>query len=60
MSELNLKSARIRFAAAVAVYFLWVGALVAMAYYSSVRPAQGIVRPAPPALSGETEIPGDR
>jgi hypothetical protein len=53
MSEINLKSARIRFAAAVAVYFLWVGALVAMAYYSSVRPAQGIVRPVPASAPGE-------
>ena len=57
---MNLKSARIRLAAAVTIYFLWVGALVAMAYYSSVRPAQGIVRPVPAAAPDETENPGDR
>ncbi len=57
---MNLKSARIRLAAAVTIYFLWVGALVAMAYYSSVRPAQGIVRPVSAAAPDETENPGDR
>jgi hypothetical protein len=44
---MNIKSAHMRLGAAVAVYFLWVGALIAMAVYSSARPPEQIIHPSP-------------
>jgi cation transporter-like permease len=37
--------------AAVALFLLWVGVLVAMAVYSAKRPPEQIVRPMPPSLA---------
>jgi hypothetical protein len=50
---MNLKSARMRLIAAVALYFVWVGSLVVMAVYSSTRPADRTIRPSPEASPGE-------
>ena len=44
---MNLKSARMLLGAAVALYFVWVGGLIAMAVHSSTRPSDRIIRPAP-------------
>jgi hypothetical protein len=44
---MNVKSARMLLGAAVALYFLWVGALIAMAVYSSARPPERIIHPSP-------------
>jgi hypothetical protein len=44
-------SARRRFVAALALYLIWVGALVAMAVTSSERPP---AKPQPPATGGGT------
>ena len=46
---MSLKSARMLLGAAVALYFLWVGGLIAMAVYSAARPPDRIVRPSPAA-----------
>jgi hypothetical protein len=45
---MNLKSARILLGAAVALYLLWVGGLIAMAVYSAARPPDRIIRQSPP------------
>jgi hypothetical protein len=45
----NSKSARIRFVAALALYVLWFGALVALAIVSADRPAAAKARSAAPA-----------
>ena len=53
---MNVKSARIVFGAALALYFLWVGSLIAMAVYSANRPPERIVRPSTlPGRSREAE-----
>jgi hypothetical protein len=44
---MNVKSARMLLGAAVALYFLWVGGLIAMAVYSAARPPDRIIRPSP-------------
>ena len=45
---MNVKSARMLLGAAVALYFLWVGGLIAMAVYSAARPPDRI----DPAVAG--------
>jgi hypothetical protein len=54
---MNANSARKLFAAALAAYFLWVGALAIMAVVSGSRPTAGTIRPAvnltPPAPDSE-------
>jgi hypothetical protein len=45
-----LKSARQRFVAALALYLVWVGTLVAMAVTTAERPA---AKPAPAPAGGE-------
>jgi hypothetical protein len=54
----NLKSARTFFVAALALYILWFGALVALAIVSSDRPAQARARSAPaPAAASAPVVP---
>jgi hypothetical protein len=45
----NPKSARTRFVAALALYILWIGALVALAIVSADRPPDARIRSAPSA-----------
>ena len=52
---MNLKSARILLGAAVALYFLWVGGLIAMAVYSAARPADRTIRPSPATSPAESQ-----
>jgi hypothetical protein len=49
---------RLRFAAALALYFLWVAALVAMAVLSSTRPAA--TKPGNPMRPPGTSLPRQR
>ena len=44
---MTLKSARMVFGAALALYFLWVGSLIAMAVYSAKRPPERIIHQLP-------------
>jgi hypothetical protein len=55
----NLKSARTIFGAAVALYVVWIGALVAMAIVSGARPVDRRERhtPAPAAAPASSETP---
>ncbi len=57
---MNLKSARIRLGAAVALFFLWVASLIAMAVYSAKRPAERTERPVGSASPGDPEDAPDR
>jgi hypothetical protein len=54
----NWKSARSRFAAALALYVIWIGALVAMAVVSGARPVERPSRTAP-AETGGAAVPRD-
>ena len=52
MSE---KSARIRLGAAIALFFLWVASLIAMAVYSAKRPAERTERTERSSLPGDPD-----
>jgi hypothetical protein len=52
---MNVKSARILLSAAVALYVLWVGSLIAMAVYSSARPSDRNIRPSPAASPADPQ-----
>jgi hypothetical protein len=41
--------------AALALYFLWVASLIAMAVYSAKRPPERIVRPSPSSARADQE-----
>jgi hypothetical protein len=56
---MNLRSARILLGAAVALYFLWVGSLIAMAVYSSARPPERIIRPSPATSPADPQNPDE-
>jgi hypothetical protein len=52
----NGKSARTLLVAAVALYLVWLGSLIAMAVYSAKRPPlERIVRPLPASSLAEPE-----
>ncbi len=57
---MNVKSARIRLGAAVALFFLWVASLIAMAVYSAKRPAERPERPVPSSSPGDPDDAPDR
>jgi hypothetical protein len=56
---MNLRSARMLLGAAVALYFLWVGSLIAMAVYSSARPPERIIRPSPATSPADPQNPDE-
>ena len=49
ISHVNVKRARLLLGAAVTLFLLWVGVLIAMAVFSARRPPERIVRPMPRA-----------
>ena len=58
---LNVKSARMRFIAALGLYLLWIGALVALAVVSGERPPESKSRtvPAPATTPADPEPPSE-
>ena len=52
---MTLKKTRMLFGAAAALYFLWVGSLIAMAVYSAKKPPEQIMHQMPEAASSEGE-----
>ena len=57
---MKLKSARMLLGAAVALYFLWVGGLIAMAVYSAARPPDRIIRQSPAASPTDPQTLNER
>jgi hypothetical protein len=53
----NVKSAHMQFVAAVTLYILWLGALVAMAIVSADRPATTRLRPVAAPARANPEVP---
>jgi hypothetical protein len=57
---MNFKSARMLLGAAVALYLIWVGGLIAMAVYSAARPPDRIIRQSPPTAPIVPQSPNER
>jgi hypothetical protein len=57
----KVKSARMKFFAALGLYFLWISALVVMSIVSGERPPESRDRPAPApaAAPADPESPND-